>query len=63
MPGAIWKYAQLVGPASSRCRHPSGCRGGDPLLRGHLMLRDSFAIRNRMLPHAILRTELIEMKR
>ena len=38
--GAIWKYAQLVGPAHLGARHASGRRIRDPLLRGHLIGRD-----------------------
>ena len=34
--GAIWKYAQLVGPGASGRGDASGRRGGDPLLRGYL---------------------------
>ena len=34
--GAIWKYAQLVGPAPARRGDAPGRRGGIALLRGHL---------------------------
>ena len=34
--GAIWKFAQTVGPAHLGARDPPGRRGGDALLRRHL---------------------------
>ncbi len=34
--GALWKYAQQVGPASAGCRNPSRRRSGSRLLCGHL---------------------------
>ena len=38
--GALWKYAQLVGPGASGRGDPSGRQGRDALLRGYLIGRD-----------------------